>query len=56
MAARKNVPDHNTVGEGTILGGLLLVKKGDGGIGYIHAGARAGLCLCFVFWRRGCTL
>lgn len=39
MAARSNVADHNTIGEGTILGGLLLVKAGDGGIAYMHAGA-----------------
>jgi len=37
MAARKNVADHNTVGEGTILGGLLLVKAGEGGVAYVHA-------------------
>jgi hypothetical protein len=40
FAARKTVADSNTVGDGTILGGLILVKGGAGGGGgvvYAHA-------------------
>ncbi|GBF95114.1 hypothetical protein Rsub_07698 [Raphidocelis subcapitata] len=37
MAARKNVADHNTTGDGTVLGGLLLVRAGEGGVAYAHA-------------------
>lgn len=29
--------DSNVVGEASILGGLLVVKAGDGGIAYMHA-------------------
>jgi hypothetical protein len=42
LAARKTVADHNTIGDGTVLGGLLFVRAGDGGIGYVHAGAGLG--------------
>jgi hypothetical protein len=36
-ACRKNVKDSNVVGEASILGGLLVVKAGDGGIAWMHA-------------------
>ncbi|KAF6261261.1 R53.5-related protein [Scenedesmus sp. NREL 46B-D3] len=37
VAARKNVKDSNVVGEASILGGLLVVKAGEGGIAWMHA-------------------
>lgn len=33
---RRNVKDSNLNGEASILGGLLVVKAGQGGIGYCH--------------------
>lgn len=36
-AANKNVKDHNVLGEGTILGGVLVVRQGEGGVGYMHS-------------------
>lgn len=48
LAARKTVADHNTVGDGTILGGLLLVKAGDGGVAYVHAGK--GVVSVYLLW------
>jgi hypothetical protein len=38
-AAGQRVQESNLVGDGTILGGLLLVKAGEGGVAYVHAGA-----------------
>ncbi|WIA33384.1 hypothetical protein OEZ86_006520 [Tetradesmus obliquus] len=37
LAARKNVKDSNVNGEASILGGLLVVKAGEGGIAWMHA-------------------
>lgn len=37
MAARRNVKDSNVVGESSILGGLVVVRKGAGGIAWMHA-------------------
>lgn len=37
MAASKAVKDSNLNGEASILGGLLVVKAGDGGIAWMHA-------------------
>lgn len=34
---RRNVKDSNLNGEASILGGLLVVKAGQGGIAYMHA-------------------
>lgn len=36
-SVRRVVKDSNVNGEGTILGGLLVVKQGQGGIAYMHA-------------------
>jgi len=36
MLNRRNVKDSNLNGESSILGGLLVVKQGQGGIGYLH--------------------
>lgn len=36
-ACRKNVKDSNVNGEASILGGLLVVKAGEGGIAWMHA-------------------
>lgn len=37
MAARANVKDSNVVGEGSILGGLVVVRQGEGGIAWLRA-------------------
>eukprot|EP00879_Flechtneria_rotunda_P020267 GHRR01021315.1.p2 GENE.GHRR01021315.1~~GHRR01021315.1.p2 ORF type:complete len:110 (+),score=48.70 GHRR01021315.1:352-681(+) len=36
-AAGRNVKDSNLNGDYTILGGLMVVKAGDGGIAWVHA-------------------
>lgn len=36
LLCRRNVKESNLNGEASILGGLLVVKQGQGGVAYMH--------------------
>eukprot|EP00197_Chlamydomonas_leiostraca_P012344 CAMPEP_0202872210 /NCGR_PEP_ID=MMETSP1391-20130828/20699_1 /ASSEMBLY_ACC=CAM_ASM_000867 /TAXON_ID=1034604 /ORGANISM="Chlamydomonas leiostraca, Strain SAG 11-49" /LENGTH=214 /DNA_ID=CAMNT_0049553201 /DNA_START=86 /DNA_END=730 /DNA_ORIENTATION=- len=42
-AARREVPEHNVVGDGLTMGGLLVVGRGDAGVAFMHVERDLGL-------------